>query len=403
MMSAMVTGTEAAEPQRRLGAVMREGERVKPLELFFDLVFVLALTQCTALMVDHPTWDGLGEGMLVLALLWWAWTGYAWLTSVIDPEEGAVRLAFFAAMAALLIAALTVPDAFGDRALEFALAYGVVRAGHIALFLLASRDEPDLRHSVSGLAAGTAIGVGLLIAGSFLDGAGQASLWTLALLLDMGEPYLFGAEGWKLVPGHFAERHGLIIIVALGESVVALGVGADVGLTVGVAAAAVLGIVLVCELWWIYFDIVSIANVRRLVRAPEGRERNELARDVYSYLHYPLVAGIVLAAVGLHEALAHAGDPLHDVPAFALLGGVAIYLLGHVAVRLRGAHTLSRRRLLMALFALIPAALELPALAILGIASGLLCGLIIYETRSYGEGRTQVRREFEARGAGGGS
>ena len=396
--------TQEASGARRLSPVMREGERVKPLELFFDLVFVLAITQCTALMVDHPTWDGLGEGMLVLALLWWAWTGYAWLTSVIDPEEGAVRIAFFAAMAALLIAALTVPDAFSDRALEFALAYGAVRAGHIALFMLASRDEPDLRHSVSGLAAGTAIGVGLLIGGSFLDGAGQASLWGLALLLDMGEPYVFGAEGWKLVPGHFAERHGLIIIVALGESVVALGVGADVGLTVGVAAAAVLGIVVVCELWWIYFDIVSIANVRRLVRAPEGRERNELARDVYSYLHYPLVAGIVLAAVGLHEALAHADDPLHDVPAFALLGGVAVYLLGHVAVRLRGAHTLSRRRLLMALvmFALIPAALELPALAMLGIAGALLCGLIVYETRSYGEGRTQVRREFGVQAAGGG-
>jgi low temperature requirement protein LtrA len=405
MMVAMVTGTEAAEPGHRLSAVMREGERVKPLELFFDLVFVLALTQCTALMVDHPTWAGLGEGLLVLALLWWAWTGYAWLTSVIDPEEGAVRLALFAAMAALLIAALTVPDAFGDRALEFALAYGVVRAGHIALFTLASRDEPELRHSVSGLAAGTALGVGLLIAGSFLDGAGQASLWALALLLDMGEPYIFGAEGWKLVPGHFAERHGLVIIVALGESVVALGVGADVGLTVGVAAAAVVGIALVCELWWIYFDVVSIANVRRLVRAPEGRERNELARDVYSYLHYPLVAGIVLAAVGLHEALAHAEDPLHDVPAFALLGGVAIYLLGHVAVRLRGARTLSRRRLLMALvmFALIPAALELPALATLGVAAALLCGLIAYETRSYGEGRTRTRREFELQGAGGGS
>ena len=397
--------TQEASGARRLSPVMREGERVKPLELFFDLVFVLAITQCTALMVDHPTWDGLGEGMLVLALLWWAWTGYAWLTSVIDPEEGAVRIAFFAAMAALLIAALTVPEAFSDRALEFALAYGAVRAGHIALFMLASRDEPDLRHSVSGLAAGTAIGVGLLIGGSFLDGAGQASLWGLALLLDMGEPYVFGAEGWKLVPGHFAERHGLIIIVALGESVVALGVGADVGLTVGVAAAAVLGIVLVCELWWIYFDIVSIANVRRLVRAPEGRERNELARDVYSYLHYPLVAGIVLAAVGLHEALAHADDPLHDVPAFALLGGVAVYLLGHVAVRLRGAHTLSRRRLLMALvmFALIPAALELPALAMLGIAGALLCGLIVYETRSYGEGRTQVRREFGVQAAGGGA
>jgi low temperature requirement protein LtrA len=377
---------------------MREVERVKPLELFFDLVFVLAITQCTTLMVDHPTWEGIAQGMLVLALLWWAWTAYAWLTSVVDPEEGSVRLALFAAMAALLIAALTVPHAFTDRALEFALAYGAVRAGHIALFVLASREDRQLRQSVSGLAAGTAAGVGLLIVGSFFDGTGQAVMWTLALALDMAEPYFFGSEGWKLVPGHFAERHGLIIIVALGESIVALGVGADVGLTVAVAAAAVLGIALVCELWWIYFDIVAIANVRRLVRAPVGREQNELARDVYSYLHFPLVAGIVLSAFGLHEALAHAEDPLKDVPAFALLGGVGIYLLGHVVVRLRGVHTLSRRRLVMALvlFALIPVAMEVSALTTLGIVAALLAALIAYETRSYGEGRTRVRREFDA-------
>jgi low temperature requirement protein LtrA len=377
---------------------MREGERVKPLELFFDLVFVLAITQCTTLMIDHPTWEGIAQAMLVLALLWWTWAGYAWLTSVVDPEEGAVRLALFAAMAALLIAALCVPHAFTDRALEFALAYAVVRAAHIALFVLASRDDPDLRHSVAGLAWGTGAGVGLLLAGSFLDGTGQALLWTLALVLDMAEPYFFGSEGWKLVPGHFAERHGLIIIVALGESIVALGVGADVALTVAVATAAVLGTVLVAELWWVYFDIVAIANARRLVRAPPGREQNELARDVYSYLHFPLVAGIVIAAFGLHDALAHASEPLKGVPAFALLGGTAIYLLGHVLVRWRGVHSINYRRFVLAfvLFALIPLAGEISAVATLGILTVLLAVLIVLETRTYGEGRLRVRREFDA-------
>jgi low temperature requirement protein LtrA len=377
---------------------MREVERVKPLELFFDLVFVLALTQCTTLMVDNATWEGIAQAMLVLALLWWAWTGYAWLTSVVDPEEGLVRLALFAAMAALLVAALTVPHAFTDRALEFAVAYGVVRAAHIALFVLASQEDRQLRHSVAGLAAGTVVGVGLLIAGSFLDGTGQAVLWSLALLLDMGEPYVFGAEGWKLVPGHFAERHGLIIIVALGESIVALGVGADVGLTVSVTAAAVLGIALVFEMWWAYFDIVAIANARRLVRASVGRVQNELARDAYSYLHFPLVAGIILAAFGLHEALAHAEDPLKDVPAFGLLGGVAIYLLGHVLVRWRGVHTLNRQRFVLAvvLFALVPVATEVTVLVMLGVLTALLAVMIVFETRGYGEGRTRVRREFDA-------
>src|SRR5918996_319648 len=222
--------TQEASGARRLGAVMREGERVKPLELFFDLVFVLAITQCTALMVDHPTWEGLAQGMLVLALMWWSWVGYAWLTSVVDPEEGAVRMAIFAAMAGLLIVALSVPEAFAGRAVEFALAYGVVRAGHIALFVLASREDAALRHSVWTLAGSTGVGIALLVGGSFLEGGGQGALWTLALALDMAGPYFFGAEGWKLAPGHFAERHGLIVIVALGESIVALGVAADVGL-----------------------------------------------------------------------------------------------------------------------------------------------------------------------------
>ncbi len=180
--------------------MLREGERVTPLELFFDLVFVLAITQCTALMAHHPTWSGLVQGLLVLGVLWWAWVGYAWLTSVIDPEEGAVRLVMFGAMAALLIVSLCVPEAFGHLGLAFALAYGVVRVAHIALFMLASPDDDALRHSVLGLAASTAIAVGLLAAASLLDGLAQGALWALALFLDMAGPYFFGSEGWKLVP-----------------------------------------------------------------------------------------------------------------------------------------------------------------------------------------------------------
>jgi low temperature requirement protein LtrA len=387
--------THARTVSPRLSAVMRQGERVMPLELFFDLVFVLAITQCTTLMVAHPTWAGLGEGMLVLGLLWWAWTGYAWLTSVVDPEEGAVRMAIFAAMAALLVVALSVPEAFDQHALAFALSYGVVRAAHIALFVLASRDDPGLRHSVWGLAASTALGIAILVVGTLLGTGGQVALWALALTLDMAGPYFFGAEGWKLVPGHFAERHGLIVLVALGESIVVLGVGAEVGLTAGVIAAAVLGIALVFELWWTYFDVVSIVGAGRLSRAAEGRERNELARDAYSYLHFLLVAGIMLAAFGLHETLPHVDDPLDVVPAFGLLGGVAIYLLGHVAIRLRHIHTLNRQRLLLALvlFAMLPAAVEISSLALLAIVVALLAVMIVYETKSYGEGRARTRHE----------
>lgn len=374
---------------------MREGERVTPLELFFDLVFVLALTQCTALVARTPTWGGMLKGSLVLGMLWWAWVGYAWLTSVVDPEEGSVRLVIFAAMGAMLVAALCVPGAFGSEALLFACAYAVVRAAHIALFTIASREDGALRHSVTGLAYSTAIAAGLLFVAAATGGALQIGLWGLALVLDMGGPFLFGAEGWKLVPGHFAERNGLIVLIALGESIVALGVGAKVVLDAGTVVAAVLGVVVAAALWWVYFDVTAIVAERRLSQATEGRERNEIARDSYSYLHFPMVAGIALLAVGLKLTLEDVNASLKLVPAFALLGGAALYLLAHVAFRLRNMHTLSRRRLACAaiLIALAPVTvtLKLSSLATLGVLAAILTALIVYEVVRYADARERVR------------
>jgi low temperature requirement protein LtrA len=370
----------------RLSAAPREDERVTPLELFFDLVFVLAITQCTALMSHHPTWSGMAQGLLVLGMLWWAWVGYAWLTSVIDPEEGAVRLVMFAAMAGLLIVSLCVPESFGN----------------LALFILASPDDDALRHSVLGLAASTAVAVGLLLAASALDGLAQGALWVLALVLDMAGPYFFGSDGWKLVPGHFAERHGLIVIIALGESIVAIGVGASGNVTAGIVVAAVLGVSLTAAMWWTYFDIVALVSARRLASSEEGRERNEMARDSYSYLHLPMVAGIVLVALGLKTTIGHVDSHLHAVPAFALLGGLSFYLLGHVAFRYRHIHTINRRRLLLAivLFLLVPVAVELPAVATVAIANVLIWVMIAYETRSYGDARDRVRHQNAEPSAG---
>jgi low temperature requirement protein LtrA len=384
----------------RLAAVLRSEDRVMPLELFFDLVFVLAITQCTALMADNPTWTGLAQGLLVLGVLWWSWVAYSWLTSVVNPEEGVVRFAIFGAMAALLVAALSVPQAFGDLALLFACSYGVVRFGQIVLFTVASRDDPALRRSVAGLAGGTAIGVGLLVAASFTDGTLQGSLWVLALLLDMGEPFLFGSEGWKLAPGHFAERHGLILIIALGESIVAIGVGAEFGVDAGVVVAAVLGIAVAAALWWLYFDIVALVAERRLSNAAQGREQNEIARDSFSYLHFPMVAGIVLVALGMKKTLEHVGNPLELVPAVAALGGTALYLLAHVAFRWRNVHRFSLQRLLCAigLLALVPAALELPALATLAVLAGVLAALIAYETAHFAELRDRLRHQLAREG-----
>jgi low temperature requirement protein LtrA len=390
--------TEAAPARsRRLTPTLRGDEAtVSPLELFFDLVFVLALTQCTALMAAEPTWEGLAKGLLVLGVLWWSWVGYAWVTSVLDPEDDVVRHVIFAAMAALLVAGLSVPEAFDHAALIFALAYAVVRVAHIALFMLASRDDPNLRSSVIGLAIGSAIGSGLLVVASFADGTLQGGLWALALTLDMAEPYFFGSEGWKLVPHHFAERHGLILIIALGESIVAIGVGAQERVDFGIVVAAVVGPGIAAAQWWLYFDVVALVAARRLARAEAGREQNEMARDSYSYLHFPMVAGIVLVALGMKKTLGHVEDPLKVVPATALLGGTALYLLAHVGFRYRHIHTFNTRRLALSvlLVAFIPVAVEIAALATISVLAAALALLIVVETRAYGESRTRTRQEL---------
>jgi low temperature requirement protein LtrA len=386
-------------PDARLTAVPRGSEeRVMPLELFFDLVFVLAITQCTALMSHDPSWEGLAKGLLVLGVLWWSWVGYAWLTSVVDPEEGAVRVTIFAAMAALLVAALCVPSVFENLAGLFAGAYAVVRIAHIVLFFLASRDDPALRRSVRGLAVGTAIGVGLLVLAAFTDGLLQGALWALALALDAAGPFFFGSEGWKLVPHHFAERHGLIVLIALGESIVAIGVGAEVGVDAGVVVAAVIGTAVSAALWWLYFDVVALVAERRLENAAPGRERNEIARDSFSYLHFPMVAGIVLVALGFKTTLAHVGDELELVPATALLGGTALYLLAHVAFRWRNVHRFSAQRVLAAAacLALLPAALALPALATLALLATLLVVLVAYERVRFAELRARLRHQLSS-------
>jgi low temperature requirement protein LtrA len=390
--------TSSAAQHPRFGAARREGERVTPLELFFDLVFVLAITQCTALMSHDQTWSGLAQGLLILAVLWWAWVGYAWLTSVIDPEAGAVRGVIFMAMAAMLIVSLCVQEAFDNLALTFALAIGVFRTAHIALFMLAGAEDEDLRRSVIGLAVSTAVGVGILVLASFFDGLAQGALWALAILLDMAGPYFFGSEGWKLVPGHFAERHGLILIIALGESIVAIGVGASGALDLGIGTAAVLGVFLAAALWWIYFDVVALISARRLGEAEVGRVQNDLARDSYSYIHLLMVAGIVLMAFGMKVTIGHHSEHLHDVPAFALLGGLATYLLGLVAFRYRHVHSINRERLGLAivLLILIPVATAVPALISLAVAVVLIWAMIGYEHRGYGIGRQELRREASA-------
>ena len=368
----------SAEPDAELRADLEDEVEtehpVTPLELFFDLVFVFALTQVTSLMSDDPTWAGVGRGLLVLAAVWWTWGAYAWLTNEIDPDEGSSRLAVLGAMTALFVAALAVPGAFGDDGVLFGVAYLAVRVMHIVLFAEAT-PHVDVRQAAFRLARTAIPGPALLVVAGFLDGAAQIAVWLLALAID------------------FAERYGLIVIIALGESIVAIGIGAE-GIELGpsVVLAAVLGVALAASLWWAYFDVVALVARRKLIEA-RGHERARLARDAFSYLHLPMFAGIVLVALGAKKVLEHLDSPLETVPAVALCGGVALYLLAHDAIRLRNVGTVNRRRGVAALVsvALIPVATSVDALVALALVAAVCATLIAYETLRYREARTRVR------------
>jgi low temperature requirement protein LtrA len=367
--------------------------RVTPLELFFDLVFVFAITQVTGLLSDDPTWSGLLDGLLVLGALWWSWAAYAWLTNTLAPEEGGVRIAMFAAMCAMLVVSLAVPGAFGDDAVLFGVAYLAVRALHLVLYAIAGRADPDLLHAVLRIVPTAVAGPMLIVIAGFLDGTAQVSLWVAALAIDYLGVLVGRMRGWRVSPAHFAERHGLIVIIALGESIVAIGVGAA-GLPLDAAevTAAVLGVVVAASLWWAYFDWVAIIAERRLAEAT-GAARALLARDLYSYLHLPMVAGIVLFALGLKKTLADVDDALATVPAVALFGGVALYLLAHVAFRLRIGGGLGHGRPVAAvlLLAMLPLGLVVPSLAALALVAAVCTALIAYEALRYREARAEIR------------
>jgi low temperature requirement protein LtrA len=376
------------------GAVDDSDKEVAPLELFFDLVFVFALTQVTELMSEHPTWEGLGQGMLVLAALWWAWGAYAWLTNYIAADEGLERLLMFGVMAAVLVAALAVPHAFSDDALLFAIAYAIARWLHIFIWAEANEDV-DTGQAIVRLAR-TALPapVLLIVAGLVDDGTTRAILWIIALAIDFSGPLIFGLRGLRVSARHFAERFGLIVIIALGESIVAIGAGVSSDLDVGIIVAALLGVAVSCALWWAYFDVWSLITETRF-RQAHGHSRVLIARDVYSYLHLPMIAGVVLIALGIKKTIGDVDEPLKVAPAVALFGGIALYYAGHIGVRWRMTHTLFRGRVvaLVVSLALIPVATEIDALFALALAALVTSGVILYEVLRYAEDRHRIRAE----------
>lgn len=372
--------------------------RVSPLELFFDLVFVFALTEVTSLLAAEISVANYLRGVAVLMAVWWAWAGFSWLTNARDAEGEWRRLSIVLAMAAMLIVGITIPQSYGDDALVFALGYAAVVVLFVVTYGLSVRDDSEMLRAVVRLGAG-AIVVPVLMIGAALVGPGVARtvMIVLALLIAYAAPYVAGTMGWRVSPAHFAERYGLIIIIALGESVVSIGIGAtDDPLGWPIVIGVTLAMLIVAGMWWLYFDVVARVAEHRLAQAT-GLERNALARDCYTYLHLPMVVGIVFLALGLKKALAEPVAPLKALVAAALFGGAALYLLAHVAFRWRGVRSLNVQRLVVAVLLLgcAPLGSRLPALASVALLAVVVNGLVVYEVVRYREDRARIRHAAE--------
>jgi low temperature requirement protein LtrA len=369
------------------------GQRVTPLELFFDLVFVFAITQVTAFLSHDLTWGGLLRGLFLLSALWSTWAAYAWFTNTLDPEEGGVRLAMFASMGAMLVVALATPGAFGADGVLFGVSYFLVRAMHLVLYAIVGRNDPALERAVLRIMPSSMLGATLILVAGFLEGPLQLAIWAVALAIDYGWLVVTDMRGWRISAEHFVERHGLIVIVALGESIVAIGIGAA-GEPLGpeVIMAALLGVAVASALWWSYFDWVIYVAQARLAEA-RGVHRAVLARDLYSYLHLPMVAGIVLFALGLKTTLADIRDPLDVISAVGLCGGLALYFAAHVALRWRtsGGWGHGRPTVTAVLVLLVPVATIVPAFVALALAAASCTALIVYEALRYPYARAWIR------------
>jgi low temperature requirement protein LtrA len=381
----------------------REDHSVTDFELLFDLVYVFALTQVTGYVGHAHTAEGALQGLLMLALLWWTWCAYTWLGNQARADEGLLRTGMAVAMAAVFVVALTIPEAWHDAEggldgpVVFVLGYLVVRSVHLAVYGVAARDDADLRHQVTISWFWLALGGALLLAGALIGGWAETALFAAALAVDWGGTYVTSRDGsWRVHSAtHWTERYGLFVILAIGESIVAIGVGAaDQAIGVGLLLAAVLGVAAAICLWWLYFDVVSVAAERRFHEA-RGAERMRLAIEAYTYGHFPIVAGIIVAAIGVEGVLAHAGDStgLGAFYAVPLYGGTALYLAGHLFFKRRVLGSTSRERplALAALLLVLPLAIVLPPLAALAGVVLILAALIAVESRRYADQRRGVR------------
>jgi low temperature requirement protein LtrA len=387
---------------------VREASTATTLELFFDLVFVFALTQITALMAHDPNGEGMLRGVLLIAVVWWCWVGYSWLSNVVKADEGWARVTLLVAMAAMFLLALAIPESFVDLPgglhgpTVFALGYLVLRLAHLVLFWIISGDDAGLHRQVARFAPTMVGGTVLLLLAANTSGHAQLLLWVAAVVADYGGTLVIGSRGWRInSASHFAERHGLIVIIALGESIVAIGVGVtDLPISWPIIVAAVLGLSVSASMWWVYFDTSALLGEHSLARA-RGEHRVAMARTAFTYLHLPMMGGIVLLALGMKKVLEYVGDtehhtlsdPLKGMPLWAMYGGVVLYLLAMVAFSYRCYRNLKIFRLITSavVLALVPLAASLPALATLGMLAVVLIGLNVVEMVVFAEDRKTLR------------
>lgn len=378
------------------------------LELFFDLVLVFAFTMVTDLAAEETSAKNLLRAFLVLALMWWLWIAYSWLGNVIRADEGFARVAMFTAMGGAFLAALTIPEAFHDMAggwygpLVFAIAYLVVRLVHVFMFWLASAQDAQLRNQVLRWSLGSiTIGTTLLVIAAMTEGKVQIALWIAAIAGDYLWTLLAGTD-WRLnSASHFAERYGLIIIVALGESIVSIGIGvAGLPISWPIAVGALLGLAISGLLWWTYFDVAALSIEHELKHA-DGARQIKIARGAYTFWHFPMIAGIIGLSLGLKKVLYYVGDASHHtlsdalygIPLFALYGGVVLYLVALIGAKhyATGAISVPRVLTVVLLLALIPLAAALPALISLTILCAVLAVLTLFETVRFAQPRDEIR------------
>jgi low temperature requirement protein LtrA len=370
-----------------------EQHRTTPVELLWDLVFVFAITQVSSLLWRHLDWSWFGRSMLLLALVWWAWSAFVWAANAQTATSGTLRVCLLLSTALIFICGLALPNAFGAEGTLFAVTYALVRFLHLALYADASRQGNASWSAIAGFGTAVAVGMALLLAGSFLHGGLRLGLWAVAIAIDYAGPAWLTRERLRglqrVAVAHFAERYGLFVIICLGESIVAIGVagnGTRPHLSFELAAAVTLALAITIGMWWTYFDrFASTAEERLRVHDDPVLA----AADGYSYMHLLIVAGIITFAVGVRVLVRDVGAPMAAAPRLALCGGVAMYLVGHVAFRWRLAGALQREKLAVAAALLGVYAIGggLAAWLLAAVVAVLVAGLCTVETAGAREER----------------